>query len=476
MSNELEPIEHQKNALTQIVKFEEGLLNFLEHHELPSENIFVALPERFKVFKNIEDILSLIPSSEKSNSVYLSKFAASVACGLFDAALNYLWDETILQIRKRVVQYDLAYFYDNAVQNSEKRKKLSDDQDLIKLDDYELIKGAKEINLISDLGFKHLEFINFMRNWASAAHPNQNELTGLQLASWLETCVKEVITLPISNVAIRIKELLGGIKKTTISNSDAAEIGLFFENLTHEQVDNLVSGFFGIYINLQTDSQTRQNIVKLLPHIWPLVGEEIKLQFGIKYANYVANNYPDEKQLSRDFLKIVESESYIPEDLRIVEIEQTLENLLSVHRGLNNFHREPTFARQLKSIVGMPPQIPRNLRNRFIYGIVEVFLTNAHGVAYNAEEYYIEFLKSFDDVNSRIAAFAFLTDEISSKLQFSLCSDKYREMIGLIKNNITSPQIREILEKRIENSTGRLNSLRSDTQLQRQLKDLRIIK
>ena len=25
-----------------------------------------------------------------------------------------------------------------------------------------------------------------MRNWASAAHPNQSELTGLNLISWLE--------------------------------------------------------------------------------------------------------------------------------------------------------------------------------------------------------------------------------------------------------------------------------------------------
>ena len=100
-------------------------------------------------------MISQIEPNEKEQSLYLSKFIAGVASGLFDAALNYLWDETILQIRKRVVQYDLEYFYDNAV-TGEKRKRLKDENDLSKIDDYDLIKGAKEIGLISDLGFKHL--------------------------------------------------------------------------------------------------------------------------------------------------------------------------------------------------------------------------------------------------------------------------------------------------------------------------------
>ena len=32
---------------------------------------------------------------------------AAVGAGLFDAALNYLWDETIAEFRRRVARYDL---------------------------------------------------------------------------------------------------------------------------------------------------------------------------------------------------------------------------------------------------------------------------------------------------------------------------------------------------------------------------------
>ena len=224
-NNKLE-VSKPVNYLDQLQDFEIGIVNFLEQHSLPTEKIFVAVPERFNVFKNLEGVIVQIDPQEKLQSLYLSKFIAAVASGLFDAALNYLWDETILQIRKRVVQYDLEYFYDNAV-SGDKRKRLNDESDLVKVDDYDLIKGAKEIGLISELGFKHLEFINYMRNWASAAHPNQNELTGLQLVSWLETCVREVISLPIPTLTIQIKQLLATIKTTTISDVDAQSIGIF---------------------------------------------------------------------------------------------------------------------------------------------------------------------------------------------------------------------------------------------------------
>ena len=103
---------------TQLRDFENGLQTFLATHNLPTEGIFVGIPERTNVFKNVDSVLDQVGYAEKEQSIYLSKFIAGVASGLFDAALNYLWDETILQIRKRVIQYDIEYFYDNAVTNT----------------------------------------------------------------------------------------------------------------------------------------------------------------------------------------------------------------------------------------------------------------------------------------------------------------------------------------------------------------------
>lgn len=297
MENNLS-LQNRNNSLIQLNEFETGLKNALDLFSLPKDDVFVSTDERMKVFKNLSDTLNIIPCNERKTSLYLSKFIASTASGLFDASLNYLWDETILQIRKRVAQYDIDYFFDNVVKG-DKRRELKNEDDLVKINDYDLIRGAKEIGLISDLGFKHLEYINYMRNWASAAHPNNSQITGLQLVSWLETCIKEVIILPISNVTIRIKQLLQGIKGLPISDTEAEEISLFMVDLTQEQINNLASGFFGIYVKTETETQVHQNINKLLPKIWDRVSEDVKYSFGLKYAYFTANNNREEKKLYR---------------------------------------------------------------------------------------------------------------------------------------------------------------------------------
>jgi hypothetical protein len=471
-NNKIE-IPQTKSYDVQLRDFEGGLVNFLGQNNLPSEGIFVGVPERIVVFRNLEGVIVQIDLEEKLQSLYLSKFIAAVASGLFDAALNYLWDETILQIRKRVVQYDLEYFYDNAV-TGEKRKRLKDENDLPKVDDYDLIKGSKEIGLISELGFKHLEYINFMRNWASAAHPNQNEITGLQLISWLETCVKEVISLPISNITIRIKQLLGSIKSTSISETEAQEIAVFFTNLTQEQINNLVSGLFGIYTKPDTESPTLQNINKLLPLLWDRVDEDTRNTFGLKYGNFTANNYQHEKKLSREFLQLVNAESYIPDDLRIVEIETAIDNLASAHRGFNNFYNEPTFAGQLHRIIGDPPKVPKALNKKYVYTIVEAFLTNGNGVAIYAQSTYRDLFSKLSSFQANIAVLSFNDLNISSKLQFSLCQTKYRELIEILKPIVTTPAIKELVDK-IDNYKGKLENMRSDKLIKTSVDNLKIL-
>lgn len=95
----LEIIDNTNNGTLQLNQFEDGLKQVLALHSLPTEGIFVDVSQRLNVFKNLESVLVQITESEKNQSIYLSKFIASVASGLFDASLNYLWDETILQTR-----------------------------------------------------------------------------------------------------------------------------------------------------------------------------------------------------------------------------------------------------------------------------------------------------------------------------------------------------------------------------------------
>lgn len=458
----------------QLTLFEEHILGFLKKHDLPTEGIFVTISERMNVFNNAGGVLAKIDPAEKNNSIYLSKFLAAAASGLFDAALNYIWDETVLQLRKRVVQYDLDYFYDNAV-GGEKRSNLKNEADLIKLDDSELIHGAKEIGLISDLGYRHLDFIKYMRNWASAAHPNQNEISGLQLVAWFETCFREVISLPLSTMAVKIKQLLGSIKAGGLSKQEAEEIGVSFTNLNPDQIQNFAAGLFGIYTNALTDTTTKQNVAYLLPLIWSQVEEDTRQTFGLKFAQFTANNYLSEKRAAREFLQIVAAESYIPDELRIVEVENTINDLLVAHNGMNNFYTEVTFAKQLRRAIGENPKVPKGLDKKYIYALVTVFITNGHGVASGAEPIYLELLEKLTPLQAAFAITSFIDGEIYSKFQFSLCEKKFRQMLSILKPKIISEPVRDLILEIEKIPNGKLSQIKVEPKIMQAIDSLKVI-
>ncbi|HPG41520.1 MAG TPA: hypothetical protein PLP19_10385 [bacterium] len=463
----------REDYTTQLKNFETSFLTLVSSYGLPTQNIFVDVPERAMVFRNVDAVLYQLNMDQRSSSIYLSKFLAAAAGGLFDAALNYLWDETIQEIRKRVIQYDVGYFFDNAT-HEEKRKKLSGPEDIVKLDDSELIQGARNIGLISELGYKHLDYIRYMRNWASAAHPNQNQLSGLQLISWLETCIKEVISLPLSNIVIEIKQLIGNIKQNKLTPHDAKQIAPFFINLTQQQTSNLASGFSGIYTDIGTTPQTRQNIHYLLPYLWERVDEGTRQLFGVKYGKFIANNEQEKAELARQFLEIVNGVAYIPDDLKAAEIETSIQNLLSAHRNFSNFYSEPAFVRQLASLIGQAGNLPVQVRHIYVIGLVEVFLTNGNGVAWNAEPYYVELINKFSQEEAIIAMLSFSVENIASRLQFSLCQQKYKELIGLIKGKISSPAALEVLAA-IETYGGPLDKMGFDSRIKQKVISMQAI-
>lgn len=104
-------------------------------------------------------------------SSYISKMIIAGSVGLFDAALNYLWDETVLELRKRVVHFDVQYFYEVAEKSDKRRQELKTEDDLPKLDDQKLLAGCREIGLISEIGFQELELIRYMRNLSQRGPP-----------------------------------------------------------------------------------------------------------------------------------------------------------------------------------------------------------------------------------------------------------------------------------------------------------------
>src|SRR4051794_16399795 len=131
-------------------RFEAVLLDWLDNANLPTTDVLVDVEERSRLISNLDGALARLGNDERYRALYISKMITAAAVGLFDAALNYLWDETISELRRRIASYDLAYFFEIAVPSTAQRSKLSTAEDLAKVDDQSLLTAAEKIGLLSN--------------------------------------------------------------------------------------------------------------------------------------------------------------------------------------------------------------------------------------------------------------------------------------------------------------------------------------
>ncbi|MEE2570766.1 hypothetical protein V1638_15380 [Pseudarthrobacter sp. J64] len=454
------------NSGAELQQFEESLLDRLEAVGLPTENVLVSIPQRVVVLNNLTTSLEALPTEDRGGSLYVSKMVAAAAAGLFDASLNYLWDETIGELRARVSGYDLRYFFDVAVPAPERRKHLSSADDLPQVADVDLLRAARDMGLISEVGHNQLDSVRYMRNHASAAHPNQNSITGLQLVTWLETCIRQVITLPLDNVTAETGQLLRNIKERRLTEAETAATAIFFENLPQDRADSLAAGLFGLYTDPVSTPDTKDNVRVLWPKLWPVVSEEVRFGFGTRIARFLANADHSQAASSRELFDLVDGSAFLPEPVRAAELDTAIDALLSAHHSWDNFATEPAPARQLAALAGERGEIPRGLSQKYVKAVVEVFLSNGNGITWAADPIYRGLIEKFDSRQAGLALRAFTDTNISSRLQTPIARKQWDALLDLLEPKLTSAIDRDLF-KAIRNFSGTPDKLRSDSGIER---------
>lgn len=455
-------------ALEGLRNFQDLILTRLGGLGLPTEDVLVALNQRHALLQTTEHALAGLDDEQRARSAYIAKMIMAGSVGLFDAALNYLWDETVIELRKRVIGYDLSYFYAVAEKSENRRKELKTADDLVKLDDSKLLSGAREIGLISDVGYHQVDHIRFMRNYASAAHPNQVSLTGLQLADWLETCIREVITLPHNNVVAEIKKLVVNVQAARLDSTYLAQTAVFFKELPIEKADTLAIGLFGVYTDIGAEPHTLDNIRDLWPKLWAYISDDTRFWAGTRLGRFMADADHAQAVLARQLIDLAQGSSYLPEAVKVSEMAEAIEELMDVHLALNNFYNEPRVARRLAELVGQHGSVPTNLVRQYVKTVVTVFLTNGNGEVFAADPIYLDLIGRFDPQQASLALRSFAKAEISSQLQRPLSRTKWDELLDVLDVKITGRPERELLQA-IREFPGTPDKLRLASSIKRYL-------
>lgn len=416
----------------------QGLSNYLESLGLPSENILVPLDERREVVAILPSVVNRMTQQQRETASYVSKFTAAVATGLFDAALNYLWDETIRNLRIRVCSYDLQYFYDTAITDPSERTRFKSDTDLQNIRDWNLIHSCQEIGLISEIAFRHLDFIRDMRNFASAAHPNQNQLTGLQLVQWMDTCIREVLAKEPLGPAIQAKRLLRNLRGIRLDKDSCRPINQAISALDHRLLAPLLRNVFGMYVDSDLSAVARNNIKFVRKTIWMGSSDAAKYEIGLKYGSFRAHGEAERATLAREFISSVDGLAYLSESDLELELFNALGALEDAHNGWGNFYSEPTMALQLERLVPPSRRVPGGVRSRYVEVLTLCKLTNGRGVAWNAESTYDRLIGAWQD--TEVLEFLVILGEpdVRSRIQFSLCRQKLHLIVEMLQQNTSN--------------------------------------
>lgn len=443
-STQITSVDIEKN----IAVISEPIANFLSHYGLPTDNILSPFDQRRKVMTSLGDIIEIIPIDKRVKSEYLSKFTISVAMGMFDGALTFLWDETVKALRVMIVEFDLDYFYKVSLEFSSRYRGLKTKEDLEAISEHDLLEICRRIGLLNDINHKRLETVNYFRNHASAAHPNEHELSGHELISMLENCIRYAIHYEFDNSVIQVKRLFENIRTEKIDTTDIPLIIDELLKLKQERLDDFVLSVFGLYTDEKQSTDTKQNIEYLTPELWQATTEDLKYKIGAKFGYYRKHGDVNKKNSVQRFLDIVSGNTYKDEDSLSEELRQKLNDLRSAHFDWNNFYNEYPHARSIKD--SMPTgNIPKSISKEFVKIISICFAGNGkgyrNGVDETAVKYYEEFVDKFTETEIVYFIQLFNDHEFVTDFENKKVQERLRVLIDKLETKTTNIFIKKAL-------------------------------
>lgn len=456
--------EENTQLATQMTKFEE----LLSSYGLPSENVIASIDERENVMNALPRFMSKIQPEQKRDAVYLSKFIAGAAIGLFDASLNFVWDEVVVNLRKKITYFGLDLFFDNAVE-SRKRPFYQTEDDLSGIKDRTMLDACKRLELISDIVYRKLCHILDMRNQIGASHPNNYNINSYELLGWLQTCVTEVINDKPSPSAITIRSIIENVKKlsTPIDSITLASFESAIKDLSSGMASNLITSLFGLYLDKTTNNQTRNNILELSKITWNYCKSETKYDLGEKVDLY-RNNLDEEKvNLSQTFFEKCDGLTYLTLNTRSLKLSCLCEELISAHNGWDNYYNEPQYAREImkyiKSSSDIPTERTTKLINTFLVCRIGREVTYCHGVSPSAEPLYDAFFKLLSKEQVQILLVLLKTHFVSIYSGTSVRSQNAAQILQLIKSPLLGDRLNEIIDYMLDfNQRKILNNVYKD--------------
>jgi hypothetical protein len=424
---------------------------YLKQLGLPTDNVIASNDERSIITSNLSFFMSTLSAESKKDARYLSKFVGATAIGLFDAALNFVWNEVVLNLRKKASIYGIDLFFDSAI-GGKNRELYIDESDLGGLKDSVLLNTCQKLELISDIVYRKLDNILTMRNEVAASHPNVESIGGYELMGWLQTCVKDVLQDQPSESAIKIRALVDNLKSKTdvIDDPTLGRMKSELKYLSPSHVHNLLITIFGIFVSPNSEQVLRKNISEIAPVVWGCANDQVKYKIGAQIDGYRTNLHQDKLEKGVEFLKIVGGLMYESLPVRTIALENLADQLEETHEARDNFYHEPAVMKEILQYCKTSTDIPKEVLPKLVKIVLRCRLGRGlsyrNGVSPSGIPLYDQFLKLLDDDGVAKCIDVFFEPEINEKLKSRICQIHLKSILQNLRAIVISERLEESID------------------------------
>ena len=388
-------------------------------------NIIASDDEIAHVWAELPRQLNRIPPEFRNE--LLARMCVAVASGLFDSAINYVWNASIMALRDKVREFGLNVV-PQVTGNPFEEATLRD------LKDSELLQLCLSLNLIDEDGYFFLDQCRDVRNNFSAAHPPMASIDDSEFLSFLSRCTKYALANTPNLRGVDTQGFLQAIKGAKFTEEQKTT---WIDRLkqTHDaQREILVGTLHGIYCDPASSEEARLNALYICETLSSEFTPKIRSGLLDRHSDYIAQGKTDRQKVSQLFLQKLGLLNILTDSERYLIISQASKKLLSVHNSFDNFYNEPPFAERLFELSSQGA-IPETAQAEYVEAVTTCAIGNGYGVSNAAYPFYKRMIANFSP--REISIFLNLSNNPRSTVGYRIdnssnCKQNYQGLVRLI--------------------------------------------
>lgn len=317
----------------------------------------------------------------------IARMCVAVSTGLFDGAINYIWNAAILQFRTKIRNFGLPIVAQIVQSDFEEKH-------LVELQDSRLLELSLKLNLVNEDGFFFLDQCRDVRNNFSAAHPTLGTVNDREFTTFLNRCVRYALADASSPKGVDIGSFISAVKGSRF-NSNQCSVWVQRLSETHDaQRQMLIGMVHGIYCDPNTAEPSRLNSLDICNASKAGFTSALRSDLVNKHSEYAAKGDEPRHTASLQFFEKQGLLTLLNESEQHAVFYRAVERLWNVHNAMNNFYNEPPFAERLLEL-SRQGAVPETVQEQFVQVVVCCNVGNGYGVSNAATPSYDQIIKSF---------------------------------------------------------------------------------